>query len=123
MSCYDRGMYDEALERLQESLVLFNKSNLSDEVELMANIFIGMGITYYAQGNVDIAMEMYGRVVEALEDRFGKKYPGLVSALINMGLIQSNQHKFDEALETFLRARSLAESMPLSADIYSCGDF
>lgn len=53
---------------------------------------------------------MYNKCIDVLEDKFGKNYPGTVSAHVNIGLIYTYQQKYDEALQIFLKAQKLAES-------------
>jgi hypothetical protein len=109
MVLYDKAQYDQALDRFKESLSLYFKSHL-DDAEMCADIYLGMGIVYQAQGEDVAAIELYGKCVETLENKFGKHYPGIVSALVNTGIIYSNQKKHTDALKTFMRAQKLAES-------------
>ena len=92
---------------------LFFKSQVED-VEMLADIYLGMGIAYQALGDDSAALELYGKCIETLESKFGKHYPGIVSALVNSGIIFSNQKNFTEALKTFMRAQKLAESTYLN---------
>jgi tetratricopeptide (TPR) repeat protein len=120
MSLYDKGKLDEALEHFQECLSIYSRTKM-DDTEMMANIFLGMGIVYYAQGQEVAAMEQYERCIETLEDKFGKSYPGTVSALVNMALVLSNQGRYDDSLKVFFKAQKLAENI-LGEDRLSLAD-
>ena len=109
MVLYDKGEFDQALERFNECLSVFMKSRIED-AEMCANIFLAMGISYYAQGDEESALELYQRCIQRLEDRFGKNFPGVVSPLVNMALVLTNQKKFEDALIMFQKAQKLAES-------------
>lgn len=88
---------------------MYSKFNLND-TELLANIFIGMGISYNGQGQANAALELYSRCLDTIESKYGKDYPGMVSVLVNIGLIEQAQQKYSEALNTYIRAQRLAES-------------
>lgn len=117
MEEYDNLHFEEALKHFQKSLSLVETSQDNDystpgdHVEVLANIFLGMGIVYYALGRDKAALELYNRCVECLKERFGNEYPGMVSALVNIGLIYMNQKKYNEALVTLLKAQKLAENV------------
>lgn len=97
------------MDELQEALNIYSKKKL-DDTELLGNIFIGMGISYYGKGQLSVAMELYSRCIDTLESKFGKKYPGMASVLVNIGLIEQAQQKYDAALKTYIKAQKLAES-------------
>ena len=109
MVLYDKGQYEASLERFNECLNIFMKSKIED-AEMCANIFLAMGISYYGQGDEESALELYHRCIQRLEDKFGKNFPGIVSPLVNIALVYTNQKRFDEALGMFQKAQKLAES-------------
>lgn len=116
MVLYDKGKFEEALDRFNDCLNIFMKSKIED-AEMCANIFLAMGISYYGNGDDESALELYNRCIQRLEVKFGKNFPGIVSPMVNIALIYTNQKKYDEALVTFQRAQKLAESKYVTVSI------
>eukprot|EP00755_Sulcionema_specki_P032335 Sspe_Gene.19699::Locus_7192_Transcript_1_1_Confidence_1.000_Length_1253::g.19699::m.19699 len=109
MSLYDKGRYDDALAKFQESSEQHTMCDEGD-AELLANIFLGQGICYHALRQWDDACELYKACLDALSAaNLGDTYQGFATPLINLGLLYFKQGRSEEALQCYRRAQKLLE--------------
>jgi two-component system, sensor histidine kinase PdtaS len=96
--------FQEKLTFLKEALALTNKSEYPDEY---SNLLHNMGDAYYKLGNSQAANEMYRSALE-LNRETGNTYQEIMNHL-NLGELQLSQNKFDEAINSGIKAMQLAE--------------
>jgi tetratricopeptide (TPR) repeat protein len=99
---WNRGDYHQALRYLERSLKLAEEGG--DQAGI-AQTLNSIGIVYSKQGNQDVAMDYYTRSLALLGDSKGRT---VVDVLQNIGVTATYEEKYEQALEFFGKALSLA---------------
>ena len=121
-----RGEYGEAIEALSQSLNLAETSlrvaRRSNEV-LTTRIGVvirltSLGNAYRRAGQLDQALEQYERAFSSIRG-WGLRYPYESDLYEGIGQLYLQQNDFPQALESFKKALSIAESQQIPAGISS----
>lgn len=113
---YDQGHYEACLDTMQSE-----PWPQQEKSELHCNLLLLMGNCYYSLGKEQQAMQTYSACLGALETKYGKYYPGLVSVHVNIALIQMQQQQHKSAMQTLALAQKLAENI-MGADRLALAD-
>jgi CHAT domain-containing protein len=123
-----RGEYGEAVEALSQSLYLAEASlrvawrRSSNEVLTQRTGVVirltRLGDAYRLAGQLDQALEQYERAFSSIRE-WGLKYPYEPALYKGVGQLYLQQNNFPQALESFKKALSTAESQQIPAGISS----
>jgi tetratricopeptide (TPR) repeat protein len=101
-----KGDIPLALERMQQSLKLFEESESEKEIAMELNL---IGLVYKDQGEIANAIKCFKRSLE-LNELLGNK-EGIASSTNNIGIIYDSQKNYVLALECYKRTLKLHEEM------------
>lgn len=106
VSNWAQGNYDEALDYLLESLLLYQA--LSDTLNI-ANVMMNTALIYSDQGSNDQALRYYLEALDTFKELGrSRRY---VNTANHIGELFLRENKFDEARQYFQRALSLSDSL------------
>lgn len=105
-TCYKQSKYDEALEKMNISLKIFDLLRYKRGI---SNIYINIGLVNFEQGNYQVALKKLNYGLQICVEIGDKR--GMAMAYNNLGLVYSDQGNYPGALKYYLLSLKLKEEI------------
>eukprot|EP00754_Rhynchopus_humris_P048246 Rhum_TRINITY_DN7639_c0_g1::Rhum_TRINITY_DN7639_c0_g1_i1::g.23718::m.23718 len=124
MAQHEKGAYVEALALLEDASAQYADCT-EDDAELLGSLMMGLGACHQSLHSPDMALQYYEACIEALQKqdglRSGEECVGVISPLVNLGLLHFREGDHARALAKFKRAQRIAEQQ-FCTDRMVCAD-
>eukprot|EP01063_Lacrimia_lanifica_P022964 TRINITY_DN30481_c0_g1_i1.p1 TRINITY_DN30481_c0_g1~~TRINITY_DN30481_c0_g1_i1.p1 ORF type:complete len:344 (+),score=139.99 TRINITY_DN30481_c0_g1_i1:56-1033(+) len=121
MQYYDKERYHDALKKVEEASAIYGQCDEGDPT-LLGSILLALGSCHQQLQSFETALKFYEACVSALQaDGSADENQGIVSPLVNMGLLYFRSGDPGRAMAKLKRAQSIVEKQ-LSTDRMTCAD-
>ena len=107
---YHRGRYQEAKERVEKALELYEQVQ-EEDAQLQAHVLDDLGTTHALLGDYQRALEYQEKALALRKAVLGERHPDTGMSFNNLGSAYSNLGKYDRALEYHEKALALRQAV------------
>jgi tetratricopeptide (TPR) repeat protein len=106
-----RGQYEQARALYEEMLKIDSATFLQTSHPRYIAHLHNFATVLQAQGDITAAAKAFKKVAQLIEDLYGDTFPDLSAVYANLGRLEQNRKRFDDAEEYFEKALEISEEL------------
>ncbi|MEO8147626.1 MAG: tetratricopeptide repeat protein [Bacteroidia bacterium] len=99
----DLGYNDKAIINFEKALLIFQRTNFADEINL-SYLYNELGLAYYYKGEYDRAIDCYKKALVIFKKIYGDEQPTIASYYNNLGSAYYGKGEYDKAINYYEKA-------------------